>query len=68
MFTLSTAAPKLGFHQALIISNVNILFPVLTVIKYNRDNFKLENTGHGSELGCTVLEYPSFSHLYFTSM
>lgn len=48
MFTVPTAAPNPGFQQALIISNVNVLFPMLIVIKCNRDNFKLENSGRVS--------------------
>lgn len=65
MFTLSTAAPKVGIQQALITSNVHVLFPMLIVIKCNRDHSKLESIGHGSELGCTVLGYPYFLSFIF---
>lgn len=65
MFILPTAAPKLSIQQVLITSNVNVLFLVLIVIKCNRDHYKFEITGHGSELGCTVLEYPSFLSFMF---
>lgn len=44
---------------------MNILFPLLIVIKCSRDHPELENAGHGSELGCVVLERAYFGSFIF---
>lgn len=56
------------FQQALLTSNMNILFALLVVVKCNRDHPELENAGHGSELGCIVLDYASFCSFIFMGM
>lgn len=44
---------------------MNVFFPLLVVIKCNRDNPELENAGRASELGGIVLDYASFCSFIF---